>query len=75
MRALRGQLQESGGCVRSENIDKEHMYSVNFVWLCWWPCGFLEESRRTKRIEILYIFFDIKMVGVECVWWMNGEEI
>lgn len=35
--------------MRAESIDKERVYSVNFVWLCWWPCGFLEESRRHEE--------------------------
>ena len=41
---------------------------------------FWKSQDGTKRMEILCIFFDIKMVdvgvvGVECAWWMNGEEI
>lgn len=65
--------------MRAESIDKERVYSVNFVWLCWWPCGFLEESRRHEEdgnpVHLLRYQDGGRGGGVECVWWMNGEEI
>lgn len=65
--------------MRAESIDKEHVYSVNFVWLCW-LCGFLEESRRYEADgNTVYLLRHQDggrgEVGVECVLWMDGEEI